>query len=114
MHEVSLLAGLLDQVTEAARAKAFHQVKEIRLSVGAASGVDPDSLEFCFPHVMQGTLLENAKLIIERRPLSLVCQTCGKHTESDEILALVCPHCTALDVVVTGGKDFLILDLSVV
>lgn len=65
MHEVSLVAALIDRVEAVAVKECFSRVMEIRLGVGDQSGVDASALEFCFPEVTQGTVLNGAKLTLE-------------------------------------------------
>ena len=65
MHEVSLVSALVDRVEEVAWQEGFERVLEIRLQVGALSGVEPSCLEFCFPEVTRNTVLMDSKLTIE-------------------------------------------------
>lgn len=114
VHEVSLVSAIVDQVSEAARKQSFKRVKKICLAIGAASGVDPDSIEFCFNEVARGSVLEGSRLEITKNPLQIICNSCGAKSESEELIALQCPKCDSLDVKVLSGKEFLILDLEVI
>jgi hydrogenase nickel incorporation protein HypA/HybF len=75
MHEVSLVAALVDRIEAAAIRESFAKVLEIRLGVGEVSSVDASCLEFCFPGVTRGTILDGAKLVLvprEGRDLTVI------------------------------------------
>jgi len=75
MHEVSLVAALVDRIEAAAVRESFAKVLEIRLGVGEVSGVDGSCLEFCFPEVTRGTVLDGARLVLvprEGRDLTVI------------------------------------------
>jgi hydrogenase nickel incorporation protein HypA/HybF len=67
MHEVSLVAALIDRIEAVAASEHFAQVMEIRLGVGDDSGVDASALEFCFPEVTRGSVLDGARLVLVPR-----------------------------------------------
>ena len=66
MHEVSLVSALVDQIEELKVKEDFAQVLEIRLGIGTQSGVNPESIEFCFSEVTRKSCLQGAKLVLER------------------------------------------------
>lgn len=48
MHELSLVRGLVDVLTEKIEAEAIEQVERVKISVGSWSHVDPRTLAFAF------------------------------------------------------------------
>ena len=113
MHEVSLVAALVDQIQEVAHKESFDRVLEIRIAVGALSGVDPSCLEFCYPEVTRDTVLEGSKLILEWLGVELHCKKCGRESMPEDPSALFCHHCQSGEVVVSQGREFRVLDLEV-
>jgi hydrogenase nickel incorporation protein HypA/HybF len=114
MHEVSLVAVLVEQVEEMAGRERFERVKGIRLSVGALSGVDPACLEFCFSEVVKNSVLEGSVLELVPVPVEIQCEGCGRESRADDPSCLVCPACGSLEVKILRGRDFLIESIEVV
>jgi hydrogenase nickel incorporation protein HypA/HybF len=65
MHELAITEGIVAAVTEKLPDKKITQV---RLEIGALSGVVADSLRFSFDLVTEGTNLEGASLEIIESP----------------------------------------------
>jgi hydrogenase nickel incorporation protein HypA/HybF len=61
MHELAITEGIVAAVTEKIPDKKITQV---RLEIGALSGITADSLRFSFDLVTEGTNLEGASLEI--------------------------------------------------
>jgi len=113
VHEVSLVAALVDQIEETAVARNFRRVLEIRLGIGELSGVDPECLGFCFPEVTRSTILDGARLVTETIPAECVCRKCGKASRPADHAALLCGHCLSGDVEIRRGREFRVIDLDV-
>ncbi|NJL25976.1 MAG: hydrogenase maturation nickel metallochaperone HypA [Calothrix sp. SM1_5_4] len=114
MHEVSLVASLVDRITEVAAREGFSRVIKIRLRVGALSGVEPLALEFCFSEVVKGSVLEGANLEIERVAPELICARCGFVSTPEDAADLYCAHCRSGEIEVRRGREFNVVDLDVV
>jgi hydrogenase nickel incorporation protein HypA/HybF len=112
MHEMSLAEGILQIVEEAAARQGFKRVREVRLEIGALSGVEVDALSFCLDVVLKGSVAEGARVAVERLPGQGYCLGCGK---SVEIQALydACPRCGSYQVQATGGTQMRVKDLLV-
>lgn len=114
MHEVSLVASLVERIEEVARAEGFERVLELRVAVGALSGVEPACVEFCFAEVARGSRLEGARLQLERVEAEILCRGCGQVSRPDDPAVLLCPGCGSGDIRICKGRDFGIVDLEVV
>lgn len=92
MHEVSLMASIVDLVVEERRKQVFSRVRTIRLRVGALGHAEPDALRFCFDAVTRGTIADGAALEIEIVPGAGWCAGCRRIMVLDERFAacLVC------------------------
>ena len=71
MHELSITQSVVEICEQNAGGR---RVLSVTLEVGGLSGIVPDAVEFCFEACTRGTLLEGAKLIIER------VEPKGRHT----------------------------------
>jgi len=62
MHEMSLCESILRIIEKQAKADAFTRVDEVTLEIGAMAGASEESLAFCFPFVVKGTIADGARL----------------------------------------------------
>jgi hydrogenase nickel incorporation protein HypA/HybF len=112
MHEMSLAEGILQIVEEAAAKQGFRKVTEVRLEIGALSGVEPDALTFCLDVVFRDSVAEGARVELERLPGQGFCLACS---ETVVVTALydACPKCGSYQVQATGGTEMRVKDLLV-
>jgi hydrogenase nickel incorporation protein HypA/HybF len=66
MHKLALSQSIVALVLERARAERLRTVTRVAVAVGAAAGVDPEALRFCFDVVVEETMAREAELVIER------------------------------------------------
>ena len=107
MHEMSLVADVVDLVE---RRTTGRQVTEVRLRVGALTGVLPDAMQFCFEMATAGTRLEGAILVLETVPGRIACRTCGAESPCDDHV-LLC-GCGSADVSVVAGDDLVVTSVA--
>ena len=116
MHEVSLVAAMVEQVEQAARAQGFERVTEVRVGIGAWSGVEASCVEFCFPEVTRGTVLDGAHLVIESIPVEMECEQCRERStpqaETDSV-GWVCGSCGSTRFRLSRGREFKVIELEV-
>lgn len=112
MHEMALCESVLGILQEQARAKSFHQVKVVRLQIGALSCATPETLDFCFNAVTKGTLAEGARLELLRTPGQAWCVSCGETVILDERYD-PCPQCGSYELQITGGDEMRVWELEV-
>ncbi|HRH81013.1 MAG TPA: hydrogenase maturation nickel metallochaperone HypA [Thiobacillaceae bacterium] len=112
MHEMSLAEGILQIVEDAARSQGFKRVKEVRLEIGALSGVEADALTFCLDVVLKGGVADGARVELEKLPGRGFCLDCGE-TVIIEALYDACPKCGGYQVQTTGGTEMRVKDLLV-
>lgn len=82
----------LNLALESAQKEGANRILEIRLKIGALSGVVPDALRFAFDTLTPGTLAEGAELAIQDVPARFWCATCAKEFEAEDLLS-DCPEC---------------------
>ena len=68
MHYVGIAQSILDAVRTEMQPYPGARPLKVAVKVGAMSGVDRDSLSFCFEAITKGTLFEPLILAIEDTP----------------------------------------------
>ena len=105
MHELSIVASVVDSVTESVAAYPGARVKEVRLKVGALASVVVDSLEFCWGIATEGTDLEGSKLVVVTVPVVIWCQPCGRAVELEGVQSFRCPVCGEASMDIRQGRE---------
>ena len=93
MHELSIVASIVDTVTESVAAYPGARVVEVRLRVGALASVIEDSLQFCYGIATDGTPLAGSKLVVKILPVVMHCETCAADVELEGLQSFRCPRC---------------------
>ncbi|HXC93138.1 MAG TPA: hydrogenase maturation nickel metallochaperone HypA [Geobacteraceae bacterium] len=109
MHELSIIQGVVELCEQHSGGRP---VLAVTLQIGALSGVVPDALEFCFEAVTKGSLLEGARLEIERIEATGYCSDCGIVSRIDTYFD-PCPSCGALSLTLRTGEEMRVKDLEV-
>jgi len=104
MHELSIAQAIADV---AERHAAGRQVVKVEVRVGHLRQVVPDSLDFAFGLVTQGTALDGAELVVEHVQAAGRCRTCGAESVMEDF-PLCCARCGGLDVEVFAGEELLV------
>ena len=109
MHELSIAESICRSVSDRV---GNGRVEEMVVEVGALSGVNADSLEFCLGEVarLQEVLLD--RFVIERVPARAEC-SCGHTYEARDLLE-PCPKCGGFSRSFVGGEDIVISRLVLV
>ena len=121
MHEMSITEAMLNMALEHANG---HRITDIYLQVGRMSLIVPESVEFYFEYLSQGTLAEGATLHFETVPIEITCLDCGRRADLSnladepprtimvEALARAC-QCGSKNLRLTGGTGFDMVSLEV-
>ena len=109
MHEMSLVASLLDIVEEYASRYGFGRVNALKLSFGALSRIDPSALKMAFEVLSEGTRARGALLECAVLPVTVHCLACGEDLAVEGYPAS-CPKCSGDEVVPAGGFEELRLE----
>lgn len=112
MHELSVTEGIMRIVEAEAKKNNVTKVISIKLMVGQLSGVMPQLIQDYFELVAMNTVVEGAKLIIEKIPASIECLECKEISEIDR-MRLRCPKCNGIEVKIVTGKEFYIDSMEV-
>lgn len=112
MHEVALAENILDIVNETAQQNGARRVAVVRMSVGQMTCVEPESLEFAFQALSQGTVSAGARLEFEYVPLQVKC-ACGHVGAVDDPQFIICGKCHSNRVEILAGRDITVKNIEV-
>jgi len=112
MHEMSIVAGILNIVEDQARAADAKVINTIELDVGRLAGIELDSLRFCFETARSGTLAEKAELAINDIPGQGRCPDCQQDVDVDYHMA-VCPLCDKALLDIFQGRELRVKSINV-
>ena len=112
MHEIGIVRSMCRTVMDYAKENNVKHISEIVCEVGELSLVVPEYVEKLFPVVVEGTPLNDTKLLLVMVPGLAECDDC------DEIFNVVanegyCPNCGSFDKTVLSGLDFNIKEIHV-
>jgi len=113
MHELSIMQGALSQVLDEAAKAGASRILDIRLRIGALSGVVPEALQFAFEALADGTSAQDAKLTIENVPARFWCETCRTEFEAASVMAQ-CPSCRNYSRDLRAGRELELASMEIV
>ncbi|MGI8753377.1 MAG: hydrogenase maturation nickel metallochaperone HypA [Acidimicrobiales bacterium] len=108
MHELALCEAIAATVTGHAEGQAVERV-EVR--IGHFRQVVPDSLQFSWGLLTEGTDLAACELVIDHVPAVISCQACGEQTTLD-LPIMLCRSCDSTDVTLVSGEEFQIASID--
>ena len=111
MHEHHQVEKIVKDMLTLAQQKKLNKVKKVTLALGDLLGFDDTSVKLYFESFTEGTIAENAELVIQHIPGQLKCPQCQKvftKVKSD----LYCPICRTQGVPTEIGKEFSIVNLE--
>jgi len=112
VHEMSIVAGLVEVLEEKAREASATRVTAVKLRVGEMSGVVPELLTSAFEAYQKGTVAEGAVLEIEIVPVRPRCRACGGTSWREEA-GFLCAACGSRDLEIVEGRDLILERLEV-
>lgn len=112
MHEMSIAINIIDIAEETALKNGAQKINEIVLDVGTLSGIETESLLFCYDSACKNTMAEGSHLKLNIIPALAVCDSCGYEFEADSP-APVCPKCDNYVLMVSGGRELKIKSINV-
>lgn len=113
MHEVSIAQGLLNLAVDNCEKQGYASIQSIKVRIGKASGVLPDSLLFVFEALKAGSIAKDATLIIEEVPVGGFCESCKKKFSVEETFVISCPLCGSREIRVETGRELNIDEMEV-
>lgn len=111
MHEMSIAEGIVDIVLQTVQEHGASIVHQVNLEIGRMSGVEPDSLHFCFAAITKGTLAEGARLCIDTTEIEGYCIQC-EQTFTVEQYDFHCPYCKSGMVNLIKGRELRVVSID--
>jgi hydrogenase nickel incorporation protein HypA/HybF len=112
MHEAGIAQSLLDIVEETAFNNNANKVLKIFVEIGKLQAIETDSLLFAFDALKEGTIANNAKLIIREIPIIGLCHDCKHKYEYDNYI-FTCKNCNSINVEIISGEELRISEIEV-
>lgn len=112
MHELGIMTGVMESVETAAREAGATRVMRINLTVGVMTEAVEDALRFAFEALAEGTLCEEAELVITMVEPVSVCLECG-HEYTHDRFHVTCPECGSGFTQLIAGKELRIESIEV-
>jgi hydrogenase nickel incorporation protein HypA/HybF len=106
------MQSALCQALEQARQAGADRVHEIRLRIGALSGVVPDALQFAFEALAEGTPAQGARLTIDHVPARFWCDTCRSEFEAPNMFP-DCPNCHQPSGQLRAGRELELASMEI-
>jgi len=116
MHELQVTESILNIVLKHAPADKVKKIVAIHLNIGELSDLENEWIQQYFDYLSKDTLAEGAKLIIERIPIRLKCDSCQNEFEikRDEIKNIECRRCGNKKCSLIAGRDYFIKNMEVI
>lgn len=112
MHEMAIATEVLELVQETAALHKADRIVSVTLLIGELTGVEPESLRFCFSALADGTLAQGADLTIETVPLICRCYDCAGEFPISQY-RFVCSDCHSTSVEIVSGRELCVKNIEV-
>ena len=112
MHEMSIIAGVIDAVVPSAKQASATRVLAISLRIGDMTEVVDEALEFAFEALTEGTMCEGAELHVTKVHPRSLCFECGNEFDHDRFHRS-CPACGSYETRLVAGKELEIESIEV-
>jgi len=113
MHELSIANSLVELAAQSAKEAGATRVVEVRVRLGALSGVVRGALEFSYEIAAAGTMLAGSTLVVRELPVTIYCAACEEGRELPSIQRFCCPQCGAASGDVRQGRELEIESLEI-
>ena len=104
MHEAGIAEYLIEVALQHLQRVPHGPVRLLHVRIGEMAGVNPDSLDFAFECLSKGTGVDGARLEVERVPLAVECDACGKRSPVTDYV-FRCAACGAETVRIASGRE---------
>lgn len=108
MHELPITRNIFEIVLKYAKKENVQKVAFVNLEIGALSDLQEKWIQRYFDHLSQHTVVEGARLKINRIPAVFECNKCQRSFQTDKIAIkeLNCPDCNSGAVYLISGKEY--------
>ncbi len=116
MHELPIVKSMFDICIKHAAANSVKKIIAVNLKVGEVSDLQDEWIQRYFDFLARGTIVEGARLRIERVPLVVCCQKCHEEFPVDirQQKKAECPKCGAAEFAYVSGREYTVDSMEVV
>ena len=100
MHELSMAHSMVEAILDTAKKNDAIKINEAVFEVGELTMLNPEQLKFMMDVLREGTIFEDAEIIINMIPVVIECESCGFKGETkmddnmDHLMSVAkCPEC---------------------
>lgn len=112
MHEFSIALSIIDIAEKEAKKAKSTKVTELVLDVGTMAGIEFHSLDFALESAIKNTMLEHAKIIVNKIQSRAKCSDCNHEFENQTAFD-PCPECGGFYHTTLVGKELKVKSLVV-
>ena len=115
MHELAVTKSIYQIVLKHAQLGNVSQVKSVTLEIGSLSDLQEEWVQRYFDHLSHGTVVEGAKLKINRVPAVFLCINCQESFAITSLLEeeLSCGQCHSRKVTLISGREYHVKNMEV-
>ena len=112
MHELSIVQNIIGIVAMEADKSGVKRVSEVHLEIGQLSGIEYNSLEFALKNLAPGSVIEAAKIIIEKPEGTARCNMCGNEFNIENFIGS-CSSCSSFDLEIIRGRELRVKSITI-
>ncbi len=112
MHEMSYVIRLVNKALQAAETEGLGSVFEIHADIGKMTGVLPYYMQKYYKKAIEGTILENSRLIINEVAVKARCGSCSFEYEPDAAHDYLCPACGSGNCRIIAGREMTLTQIK--
>lgn len=101
---MSIALSIIDLAAEQAKKADAQKIIEIELDIGTLSGIEIEALNFALEIAVIDSVLENARVKMNRIEAVSECLSCGHIFESERFIHH-CPQCKETNTRIFKGKE---------
>jgi hydrogenase nickel incorporation protein HypA/HybF len=113
MHELSIAMSIVEMAEEQSERNGGVKVTAVHLKLGPLSGVVKRALENAFSLAREGTILENAELLVEQVPIVAHCPKCQADRTLPSMQRFTCPICETPVSEIIHGRELEVVALEI-
>ncbi len=116
MHELPVIQSLFDVCMRHADSNNAKKVLSVTLKIGEASDLQEEWIQSFFDYLCKDTIIEGARLIIERVPLMVRCKECTMefHVDFRSTDKPACPQCEGTKFEYVSGREYSVDSMEIV
>lgn len=114
MHELPITEEILNISLRHAQRNGAKRILRIYLVIGELSDLIDEWVQRYFEHLAKETIAKEAKLVIERVPITVMCESCDKPFVVDKKeMDFNCPDCGEKGTELVSGREFTVKSIEI-